>query len=158
MIPHHVLLALTSQEIHRALQPISGLLKAVHITAMAVFLGAITVLDLRLIGFRGEIGLDGISSLILPVVRGAFPLVALTGVALFLYSPMVAGMNPWFVPKLLLVALGLVNAWFYQRRTARSDGVPVRARAAGILSLAIWLSVTMVASLTLEHAARGFMR
>jgi uncharacterized membrane protein SirB2 len=157
-IPHHVLVALTSQPIHRALQPISGVLQALHLTSMAVFLGAIVVLDLRLIGIRSQITLEGLSSLVLPVVRSSFLIVALTGVALFLYSPMVAGMSPWFVPKLLLVVVGLVNAWCYQRRAERPDGVTARARFAGTISLVTWVGVAMLASLTLGHAARGLMR
>jgi len=48
-------------------------------------------------------------------MNAAFALTVLTGVALFLYDPIGTGLHTMFLPKLVLIALGLVHAYGVER-------------------------------------------
>lgn len=123
-------------------------LRLVHVGATAAFFGGILVLDLRLLGLLGrEIALDALSRLVLPVVHAAFVLLMISGVWLFLYDPIQTGSHSWFLPKLLLILLGLFNALLFTRprdrglRAIGAGALTRHARLAGALSIVVWGAV-----------------
>jgi hypothetical protein len=119
-----------------------------HVVALALFAGAVAILDLRLLGaFAGTRPAD----VIYPARRvavAALLLLAATGFVLFAAEASHVAMNPVFQAKGLLIAAGMLNALIVARLPAgdieRLDAestMPSRLRAAAIVSLAIWLAV-----------------
>ena len=119
-----------------------------HVVAIALFAGAIAVMDVRMMG--GMAGSDPAR-----VVRGARRAVAvaliavlLSGAVLFTAEASHVALNPVFQIKMGLVAFGLVHALFMGGRAVRAldslgpqASMPGFARFAGALSMLTWLSV-----------------
>jgi hypothetical protein len=119
-----------------------------HVVAIALFAGAIAVMDVRMMG--GMTGSDPAR-----VVRGArrvaisaLVAVILSGAVLFTAEASHVALNTVFQIKMALVAFGLVHALFLGGRAVRAlDGLgpqapmPGFARFAGALSMLTWLSV-----------------
>lgn len=154
-IPSDILVAMDNRSLHFALQPYHYLIRATHVLFMAAFFGGIGLLDLRLMGVRATVPLRGFAAHTLPWVYACFAVTALTGVLLLLYDPVHAGARLYLVPKLALVALGLVNAALFHRLSfvsaqATEGRMPPAARLAGGLSLLLWVGVVLCSSLNAE--------
>jgi hypothetical protein len=140
---------------HSSLQPMHYLIRLTHIVSAAAFFGAIGLLDLRLIGVRASVQLRPIAELALPWLHATFGVALVSGVMLFLYDPALVSGRTYFVPKMLLMMLGLANAALYHRighAAALSAGnrMPMAARISGTLSLAFWIGVVACACLNGE--------
>jgi hypothetical protein len=162
-LPPDLLASLDSRAFHYALQPVHHLVRLAHLVAMALFFGAIAALDLRLIGRRAATPLDAMAAELLPLVHAAFAITLASGIALFLYDPVHVGRHAYFVPKLLLLLAGLLNAAAFHSggnalARACAPRMPLRARLAGALSLALWLGVIVCAALNEEAAPKVLLR
>jgi hypothetical protein len=162
-IPVTALMALDSRWLHFWMQPTHFIVRIIHILSMSAFFGGIGLLDLRLIGWRGTVPLRPFAQNVLPWLYATFALAVASGIMLFLYDPVHVGAHAYFTPKLLLIALGLANAGLYHRTgyvaaLAAEIRMPVSARAAGIVSLAIWTGVIVCACLDTEAAPRVLLR
>jgi hypothetical protein len=158
-IPFDWLIALDYRPLHFAMQPYHHLVRALHILSMAAFFGGIGLLDLRLMGWRGTVPLRGFAEHTLPWLYATFGMAVVSGVALFLYNPVQVGSHAYFVPKLILIAFGLANALLFHRtsylRALAVEGeLPVSARVAGAVSLALWTAVVICAALNVEAAPK----
>lgn len=125
------------------------LLVFVHIAAAATLFGAILLVDLRLMGFARKLAAKDLADLALPWAIGGGVTAMITGVVLLLFDPIAVGIHTFFLPKMALIALGLVNALTFHR-LVRLDGLETRAAAArfaGALSLALWAGVFLCAAL-----------
>jgi hypothetical protein len=119
-----------------------------HVLALALFAGALAVMDVRLLG-----GLAGTSPMHVlmrarSVAIAAFILLAATGFMQFAADASHLIVNPVFQIKLILIGLGLLNLAIFEFGVKRSvtglgPGVamPASAKTAGFMSLAIWLAV-----------------
>jgi hypothetical protein len=141
------------------MQPYHHLVRALHILSMAAFFGGIGLLDLRLMGWRGTVPLRGFAEHTLPWLYATFGMAVVSGVALFLYNPVQVGSHAYFVPKLILIALGLANALVFHRTSylralAVEGALPASARVAGAVSLALWTAVVICAALNVEAAPK----
>ena len=121
------------------------------------------LLDLRLMGVRGTVPLRPFAQHTLPWVYAAFGLAMVTGIALFLYDPVAVGSHAYFVPKLVLVALGVVNALLYHRAgyvaaLAAEQRMPLATRVAGTVSLLLWTGVVVCACLNTEGLPKVLLR
>ena len=119
-----------------------------HVVAIALFAGAIAVMDVRLMGALA--GSDPAR-----VVRGArraavaaLLAVLVSGLVLFTAEASHVALNPVFQIKMALVAFRLVHALFVGSRAVRAlDGLgpqapmPGFARFAGAFSMLTWISV-----------------
>jgi hypothetical protein len=119
-----------------------------HVMAIALFAGAIAVMDVRLMG--GLAGSDPAR-----VVRAArraasmaLVLVLLSGAVLFTAEASHVALNGVFQLKMALVAFGTVHALFFGNRAVRAldslgpqAPMPGYARFAGGLSMVTWLAV-----------------
>jgi hypothetical protein len=118
-------------------------LNAAHILAIALLVGSIATLDLRLLGlFRGA-PLGALARPLSGVAASAIVLALATGFLLFSVRPVAYAQNPAFLTKIALVGLGTLNALVLQAsrtwRDAREGGpVHPRVRPAALLSLLIW--------------------
>jgi hypothetical protein len=115
-------------------------LEAVHIAGIALLVGNLVLLELRVWGAAPELPLRPLARLALALALAGFGVVALTGLAMFSAQPGDLLANRAFVVKMGLVALAGLNAALFHARDglARLDGV---ARAQTALSLGLWLGV-----------------
>ncbi len=162
-IPTDTLIALDNRTLHFAMQPYHYLDRVVHVLSMAAFFGGIGLLDLRLMGWRATIPLRAFADHVLPWLYVSFAISVVTGVGLFLYDPVNVGTHAFFAPKLVLIALGLLNAALFHRTTylkalAGQATLPVGARVAGAVSLILWTAVVVCASMNVESAPKVLLR
>ena len=162
-IPVGALVALDWRPYHFALQPYHYLVRVAHVVSMGAFFGGIGLLDFRLMGWRRTVPLRAFAEHVLPWLWATFAIAVLTGVALFLYEPVHVGAHAYWAPKLLAIALGLVNAALFHRTSyvtalAAEARLPAAARAAGAFSLACWTGAVVFACLDAEGAPKVLLR
>jgi hypothetical protein len=119
-----------------------------HIVSLVVFAGAVAAMDLRMAGLFGATPPGEVLRRMRPVTIAAFIGLVITGGTLFAAEASHVIMNPVFQFKLALIALGLVNVlvfelWVAKRVAGLPAGAPLpgAARAAGIISIALWIAV-----------------
>ncbi len=123
--------------------------ECVHVLAISLVVGSISILDLRLLGLAWrDRGAGRVLRDVLPVTWVAFAVAVVSGFALFASNAPAYARNPFLLAKMgLLVLAGLNMAAFHlwSRRTlATWDAAPrppVRARIAGAVSLLCWVGV-----------------
>jgi hypothetical protein len=157
--PPDLLTALASRSFQFALQPYHYLLRLAHVLSAGAFFGAIVLVDLRLLGLRRSIPLNPIAAQAGPLLYTAFAVAFTSGALLFLYDPVHVGNHAYFVPKMLLLALGLGNAALFHRTgyaaaLAAGTDMPRHARIAGFASLVFWVGTVVCASLNSEAAPK----
>lgn len=166
-IPTAALVALDWRPYHFAVQPYHYLIRAAHIVSMAAFFGGIVVLDLRLLGWRPTLPSRPFIEQIVPWLYLTFGVAIISGFALFFYDPVHVGSHAYLAPKLILTALGVINAALFRRSghlaaltadTPASERAVAHARMFGALSLAIWIGVVVCACLNVEAAPRVLLR
>jgi hypothetical protein len=122
--------------------------EVVHLCGIALLVGSIAVLDLRLLGVSRNLSARTLAAHVLPWSIASFALIVPSGLAMFVAHAGDLIANPVFVLKVCLIMAAGINAAVFHagvfRGAARWDtGVmpPVAARAAAALSLLLWLSV-----------------
>ncbi len=126
-------------------------IECVHVIAFAVALGAIFVVDLRLVGLASRRRrAEDLTGQLLPLTWGAFVVATIAGLLLFTGKPETYTSNAFFLSKLVLLALAGLNMaafhLFVQKPLASvPDGgrEPATARISGFLSLALWTGVVV---------------
>lgn len=119
------------------------LLESLHIVGIALLLGNLVLLELRIWGRSPELPPLALARLALPLVLAGFALVAATGLAMFASRPAELLANPAFTWKLGLVAAAAANAALFHMRDGleRLDGW---ARAQTALSLGLWVGAIIL--------------
>ena len=114
-------------------------LEVLHITGIALLLGSLVVLELRVWGFASELPVKPLARLALSVTLCGFGLVVASGLLMFAANPAELLSNRAFLIKMGLVQLaGLNAAWFHGRNSLeRADAL---ARVQTVLSLGIWFA------------------
>lgn len=121
------------------------ILLSTHLACIATFGGLILITDLRLLGWTlTDIPIDDIIRSLRPWKQIGFLIMANCGALLGASKAEEYLTNPYFVVKMtLLLSVGLHGLYF--RRTVYRRGAtplsPSTARAAGVLSLILWVSV-----------------
>jgi hypothetical protein len=123
--------------------------ESVHVLAIALVVGSISIVDLRLIGLAsldrpvGKLARD-----MLACTWIAFAFAALTGGLLFSAKATGYAGNFFFRGKLVLLALAGLNMVVFHAFVGRDLGrwsattnPPAAARIAGVLSLLLWIAV-----------------
>ena len=121
----------------------------VHIAAAGILLGSILLVDLRLMGFAKKLDLKDLATAAIPWALWSGIVAMASGILLLLFDPIAVGIHTFFLPKMALIVLGAINALAFHR-LVRVDGAEHRvsgAKAAGAISLALWLGVFLCASL-----------
>jgi hypothetical protein len=124
----------------------------VHIVGIGLLFGSIAVLDLRLLGFSRSISMRRLASHVLPWTAASFVLIIPSGLAMFTAHATEFIESEVFVLKMLLILAAGVNAALFHTVTFRTADVwdseemrklppPPSARAAGSISLVLWISV-----------------
>jgi hypothetical protein len=124
-------------------------LESVHVMALSVVFGTITIVDLRLLGFASRQRPFGrMSSELLRITWGAFAVAALTGILMFMTNARVYANNTSFrVKMVLLVLAGLNMALFHltagrdSARWDRAASAPGVGKLTATLSLTLWVGI-----------------
>ena len=119
-----------------------------HVVSLIFFAGAITVMDVRLLGGLGATAPGALLARARNFAIGALAGMVVTGFTLFSAEASHLVLNPVFQLKAVLIAAGLVNVAIFEFGAKRAvEGLapglsmPRRAKIAGILSLGIWVFV-----------------
>lgn len=125
------------------------ILDAIHVWSLGLFLGSISIIDLRLlgIGLKRE-PVSEVAGRLLPWTWAGFALMAVSGGLVFWSEPVKCYNSSAFRLKMLLMMLAGLNALVFHLTTYRSvevwddkTTIPARARLAGVLSLVLWTGV-----------------
>jgi hypothetical protein len=124
-------------------------IETLHVIALVTVIGTIAIVDLRLIGAasRGH-RVSLLAKDTLPLTWIAFALAAITGGLLFISKASSYMVNPYFLWKLVLLALAGLNMMYLHLTTWRTvehweqdPTFPFAAKLAGWLSLIFWVGV-----------------
>jgi len=111
-----------------------------HVLGIALLVGAILPLDLRLVGLWRSVPLEPLARILVPVAATGLALAATTGVLLFITRADEYAALGLFLVKLGLIAAGTVHALALQHGPGLANLSPGRLRLAGATSLSLWLA------------------
>ena len=124
------------------------IVETIHISAFAVVVGSIVVLDLRLMGLSRRVPVSRLAAHVLPWTLAAFLVAALSGLTMFTAHASDYLGNRVFTLKMGLILAAGVNAGILHAGAMRSAGawdagtaIPLRVRAAAAVSVLLWFSV-----------------
>lgn len=121
--------------------------ETIHYIGLAMLVGSIMLIDLRLLGFARSLPLPSMLKL-LPWVWVGFLVNVVTGSLMFIYGATSFGTNRMFWLKMTLLALAGINALVFTLAVARTGDrwltaaqTPAGIKVVATLSLALWLGV-----------------
>ena len=123
-------------------------IETVHVLALALVVGSISMLDLRLFGHSSHRGIKEMTREVLPWTWIAFVLAVASGSLMFISAAVKYSEMVQFQVKMLLIALAGINMLAFHFITYRSveswnvnATTPLAAKVAGALSLTFWVGV-----------------
>lgn len=115
-------------------------LEALHIVGIALLLGNLVALELRVFGRMPTLPVVALARLSLGLAASGFALAAATGLLMFATQPTELLANRSFLWKMgLLAAAGCNAAWFHARGSLSK--LDATARVQMLMSTALWLAV-----------------
>ena len=111
-----------------------------HVLGIALLVGAILPLDLRLLGAWRSVPLTPLARVLVPVAATGLLLAVTTGAFLFITRADEYAALDLFLVKLALIAAGAVHALSLHLGSGLRHASEARLRAAGAASLSLWLS------------------
>ena len=119
-----------------------------HILSLAVLVGSIATLDLRVLGSFRAVPLAHLGPVLSRMAAIGLGFTLVTGFLLFSVRPAAYAQNPAFLAKLVLMALGILNAAVvhrlsYWRTATRGGEVHPSLKVSAGLSLTIWISAVI---------------
>ncbi|MBD2100317.1 hypothetical protein [Leptolyngbya sp. FACHB-261] len=124
------------------------LVETVHILALAILFGTVTMFDLRLLGFSHHLLVTDLVQFLLPWAYLSFGIAVLSGLLLFAVDATEIAVNPAFRWKLLLMTGAGINAASFHagpfrsvKRWNRGIRVPTIVQIIAGLSLILWTGV-----------------
>ena len=129
---------------------------ALHILGVALLIGAIVPLDLRLVGFIKRGRLKTLAGVLVPVAAAGLALAAVTGALLFMVKPVGYVGSELFVAKIAVIGAGLINIAAVRANPRWSEIVQAddsllnptepdgHLQIAGAVSLVVWLVVLLL--------------
>lgn len=127
------------------------LMESIHVVSITLMLGAILMLDLRVLGLAANsYAVSRMSKELVPWSATAFLVATLTGIAMFITRASVHVLNPAFQIKMLLIVLAGINIAIFHLRIFRtvpqwdtSTKSPSSARIVAGASLFLWCGVML---------------
>jgi len=116
------------------------LLETVHIAGIGALIGALLLLELRLLGLGQGLGVVPLARLALRTALAGFAVAALSGSLMFISAATELAANPAFRVKLVLILIAGVNALLFHARGGLR-GRDALSRLQAVASLLLWLSV-----------------
>ena len=116
------------------------MLEVVHLIGVALILGNLVLLELRVFGWASALPVEPLARLSLGLVGVGFGLAVVTGLLMFGTQPGELLANRVFTAKMALIMLAGCNAgWFHARRSLQLQDTT--ARVSMLLSTLIWILV-----------------
>lgn len=122
--------------------------ETVHIIGLALLVGSIAVLDLRLLGLSRSLPVRKLAAHVLPWTLASFLLIVPSGLLMFIAHAGDFIANPVFALKMGLILAAGTNAALFHAGVFRGAAAwdvdvmpPLAARASAALSLLFWVSV-----------------
>lgn len=114
-----------------------------HLLGLVMLVGAIGVVDLRIIGLGRRIHLAALSRLLTPIAIAGLLLALATGFLMFSADATPLMGSRVFQLKVGLIVAGIANALFFRKAFGDLDRgeLPLAARLQSLASLGIWLTV-----------------
>ena len=119
-----------------------------HVVGIALLFGSIAILDLRLLGLSRSVSVRRLARRVLPWTAASLLLIVPSGLLLFIAHAGDLIASPLFAAKICLILAAGANAAVLHAGAFRSaaswdanGAPPLAARAAGALSLALWIAV-----------------
>ena len=126
------------------------LLESLHVVAVALVVGAILMLDLRLLGVTARsYAVSRLSNDLLLWSWCGFAMAVVTGIGLFITRAYYYVGNPAFQAKLALLLFAGINIAVFHFIVARdqaqweTSATPLKAKLAGLASLLLWSGVVL---------------
>jgi hypothetical protein len=123
-------------------------LETAHVLALTLVVGSIAMLDFRLLGVgQRNRAISELTSTVLPWTWTAFAIAASAGLLLFSSKASTYFLDIPFRIKMVCMVLAGVNMLVFHLSTSRSNSTwdvgppPGRVRAAGAISLALWITI-----------------
>ncbi len=124
-------------------------IEAIHVLAITLVVGSISIVDLRLLGWTSlDRAVGRVTATVLPCTWTAFAVAAISGALLFSSNAMTYAHNSWFLAKFVFLGLAGVNMLIFQfgvngsvDNWGSAATPPGAARIAGALSLLFWIGV-----------------
>jgi Family of unknown function (DUF6644) len=125
--------------------------QSLHLVALAVFAGAVLVVDLRLMG-RGirQTPLAQVARDAQPFLIWSFLALLVTGIPQLLSTAMKEYYSPFFWFKMDVLLVALIYTFTLRRKVTLTDEArvkPVWAKTVGLVSIVLWSSVAIPARL-----------
>jgi len=118
------------------------LLESLHVLGVALLVGNLVLLELRVWGRGAELPIEPLATLALGTSLCGFGLAGMTGLLMFASAPNELLANRVFTIKMgLLMLAGLNAAWFHARHSLQK--LDAMARLLTMLSLGLWVAVIM---------------
>ncbi len=126
-------------------------IESIHVVTIAIVVGSILFVDLRLLGLAAmRYPIRDLSRELIPWTWGAFAIATVTGLGMFITRAASHVLNPAFQWKMILLVLAGANmAWFHFRIYRHLDGAehmtatPLQLKIIGSLSLFLWAGVVL---------------
>jgi hypothetical protein len=127
--------------------------ESIHVIAIAIVFGTIVIMDLRLLGLASKGSrVTEIEHDTLRWTWAAFCLALVTGSLLFISKATNYTVNPYFLWKMVLIAIAGANmlvfhliTWKSIDRWDASPALPTGAKLAGGVSIGLWIVVVFLA-------------
>jgi hypothetical protein len=124
------------------------IVNAVHIIGVALLFGSIVALDLRLVGWRRDVGAtDAFARLLLPVAITGLAVAIPAGLLLFATDARAYASSPLFQAKIAVIAIAIANALWLRTTDWQGPHGGRRAALAGVASIALWLAAIVLGRL-----------
>jgi len=118
-----------------------------HAVGMAIVVGVVTMIDIRVLGYARQIPIASFKSLF-NLAWGGFALNFISGCLLFTGDP-VKFFNDWpFRIKISLILLGMISVWLLLREIRDTGESTDKARTIAIFSLLCWFGAITAGRLT----------
>ena len=122
-------------------------LEILHILGIVLLVGAAFLFDLRLLGFSRNLPVPDLARHVLPWSRRGLYLIVPSGLLLFSTNAVALANDPVFHIKLIMLAVGGINAGLFHRYIFSSapgwlhGNTPRKAKAVAVCSIVVWVVV-----------------
>lgn len=123
-------------------------IETVHVLAVVIVVGSVTMLDLRLLGIASkDRSVREVHEEIMPWTWGAFGVAVVAGALLFTSAATKYYVNFPFRMKILLLVIIAINAGLFELGTYRrvnwdsETQIPTSAKFAGAFGILLWIAV-----------------
>ena len=119
------------------------LLESLHVVALAVVVGSIFFVDLRLLGVMGmRYPVRVFTRELPPWAWGGFVVAFITGLGMFITRPAAYAANPAFLIKMGLLVVAAANVFVFHRLMLDASAEDSQgAKLTGLISLLVWIGI-----------------